>query len=385
MVQVIQGDLFASGAQTLVNTVNCVGVMGKGVALEFKKRFPDMYEDYVRRCKAGQVKLGRPYLYRRLLEPWILNFPTKDHWRSVARLDDIVKGLEYLEAHYKEWEVTSLAVPPLGCGQGQLEWRVVGPTLIRHLKRLNIPVELYAPHGTPTEEMDLAFLDPGVVASSTRPEAGSPPRIEPGWLALVAILDRIEREPYHWPIGRVMFQKIAYFATESGIPTGLHHVRASYGPFSRELKGVITQLANNGLIREERAGRMLKVAVGPTFKDALESYGKQLKPWTGALNRVADLFLRMDTDRAEVAATVHFTARTLAERSPEPPAESTVLSEALRWKQRRRPPLTEGNVATAIRGLGVLGWLNATPSPDLPVVDDFPIDDEQFTVASPHQ
>lgn len=385
MVRVIQGDLFASGAQTLVNTVNCVGVMGKGVALEFKKRFPDMYEDYVRRCKAGRVKLGRPYLYRRLVEPWILNFPTKDHWRSVARLDDIVEGLEYLKAHYKAWGITSLAVPPLGCGQGQLEWRVVGPTLIRHLKRLDIPVELYAPHGTPAEEMGPAFLDPGSVKSLTTAETDSPPRIEPGWLALVAILDRIEREPYHWPVGRVMFQKIAYFATESGIPTGLSHVRASFGPFSPELKSVVTRLANNGLIREERAGRMFRVTVGPTFKDALANYSTQLEPWTDTMDRVADLFLRMDSDQAEVAATVHFTARSLAERSTDPPTESKVLSEALRWKQRRRPPLSEGDVAAAIRGLGMLGWLQATPSPNLPVADDFPIDDAPIAMAASHQ
>ncbi len=98
MVKVLVGDLFQSKAQTLVNTVNCVGVMGKGVALEFKKRFPDMYQDYLARCARKEVKLGRPYLYKSLFPPWILNFPTKDHWRSVSRLDDIVRGLEYLLA-----------------------------------------------------------------------------------------------------------------------------------------------------------------------------------------------------------------------------------------------------------------------------------------------
>src|SRR5437764_10708247 len=113
MVRVLIGDLFDSKAQTLVNTVNCVGIMGKGVALEFKNRFPEMYRDYVERCRGGAVKLGRPYLYRRLTEPWILNFPTKDHWRSVSKLADIVRGLQFLEEHYDEWDITSLAVPPL--------------------------------------------------------------------------------------------------------------------------------------------------------------------------------------------------------------------------------------------------------------------------------
>lgn len=153
MVRVIIGDMFESKAQTLVNTVNCVGIMGKGVALEFKKRFPDMFEDYVKRCAVRQVRLGRPYLFKRPMRPWILNFPTKNHWRSVSHLEDIVEGLHYLQRRYQEWGITSLAVPPLGCGNGQLERRVVGPTLHRHLKALEIPVELYAPFGTTHEEL----------------------------------------------------------------------------------------------------------------------------------------------------------------------------------------------------------------------------------------
>ena len=156
MIKVLIGDLFTSKAQTLVNTVNCIGIMGKGIALEFKKRFPDMFKDYEERCKRKEVKLGKPYLYRRLMLPWILNFPTKGHWRSVTKLADLERGLEYLLAHYKEWGITSLAVPPLGCGEGQLEWRVVGPTLYRYLSRMDIPVELYAPYGTPHEELQRA-------------------------------------------------------------------------------------------------------------------------------------------------------------------------------------------------------------------------------------
>ena len=161
MVKVLIGDLFSSKARILVNTVNCVGVMGKGVALEFKKHFPEMFQDYEQRCKRGEVKLGRPYLYKALVPLSILNFPTKDHWRSVANLEAIVEGLKYLLRHYHEWGITSLAVPPLGCGQGQLEWRVVGPTLYRHLSRMDIPVELYAPYGTPHDELQLDFLASG--------------------------------------------------------------------------------------------------------------------------------------------------------------------------------------------------------------------------------
>src|SRR5437899_1683390 len=129
-VRIVTGDLLKSGQQTLVNTVNTVGVMGKGIALAFKKRYPEMFDDYVQRCDRGEVELGQPYVFT---EPdhLIVNFPTKGHWRAVSKLSDIATGLEYLEKHYKEWGITSIAVPPLGCGNGQLEWKIVGPTLVR--------------------------------------------------------------------------------------------------------------------------------------------------------------------------------------------------------------------------------------------------------------
>ena len=145
MVDLVTGDLFDSEAQTLVNAVNCAGVMGKGIALAFKRRYPAMFADYVARCKDGRVRLGEPYLYRGESLPWVLNFPTKNHWRSAAKLEDIVAGLAYLEAHYRVWGITSLAIPALGCGAGRLAWDVVGPVLHDALGRLDIPAELYAP------------------------------------------------------------------------------------------------------------------------------------------------------------------------------------------------------------------------------------------------
>jgi len=160
MITVLIGDMFESQCQTLVNTVNCVGVMGKGVALEFKKRFPDMFQDYEERCRIKEVQLGQPYLFTRALPPWILNFPTKGHWRAVSNLNDIIQGLEYLNTHYREWGIESLAVPSLGCGQGQLEWQVAGPTLYCYLLKLDIPVEFYAPYGTPHAELQPSFLGP---------------------------------------------------------------------------------------------------------------------------------------------------------------------------------------------------------------------------------
>jgi len=370
MVTVKVGHMFQSKAQTWVNTVNCAGVMGKGVALEFRKRFPDMYEDYVERCRSGQVKLGRPYTYKRVVPPWILNFPTKEHWRSVSRLDKIEEGLRYLEEHYREWGIESLAVPPLGCGQGQLEWRVVGPTLYRQLKRLGIPVELYAPFETPHEELKPEFLDQDGAADRSQSQASAAYRIEPGWIAVVKVLEHLEREPYHPPVGRTSFQKIAYFASESGIPVGLRFEKGSYGPHAEELKQKITALVNNGLIREERLGRMFAVRVGPTFPDARRAYEGELKKWGAAMERIADLFMRMNTQRAEVAATVHYAAQELQRKQGRVPAETAIVQAVMEWKVRRRPPLDPTEVAITTRNLNLLGWIRAMPSEDLPVPDE---------------
>ncbi len=374
MVKVLIGNLFESKAQTIVNTVNCVGVMGKGVALEFKRRFPEMFEDYGRRCERHEVKLGRPYLFKTLIPPWILNFPTKDHWRSVANLGAIVEGLKYLLQHYKVWEITSLAVPPLGCGQGQLEWRVVGPTLYRYLGKMEIPVELYAPYGTPHEELRLDFLQGSMTAKENGAAMPEPQWIKPAWVALVEILQRLEEQPYHPAVGRTTFQKIAYVATQEGLPTDLHHQKGSYGPYSEELKGLTARLINNGLIREEKLGRMLGIRVGSTFKDARKAYEPDLRQWDAIIEKTADLFMRLNTKQAEVVATVLFAAQALHEREKTKPTESDVLKAVMDWKQRRRPPLEEPEVALTVRNLAALKWLQVKPSSNLPLPDETSVD-----------
>ena len=372
MIRIVTGDIFESKAQTFVNAINTVGVMGKGVALGFRKRFPEMYQDYVRRSERREVHLGEPYLYRRLVAPHIINFPTKDHWRSVSKLEDIVTGLRYLEGHISEWGITSLAVPPLGCGEGQLDWRVVGPTLYRHLSGLGMPVELYAPFGTPHEELQPDFLTlPARVSSNGEQDQPSAPfHVEPGWVALVAIIEQVSKERYHWPIGRVGFQKLAYFATEAGIPTGLSYRRGSYGPYSPEVKHVLSRLINNGLIVERKLGRMLAAEVGPTYSDARRGYESFLIQWESQIAKVVDLVVRMNTDDAEVAATVHFAGARLHEAHSGPPTEIAILEYVRQWKLRRRPPLNDDDVALAIRRLNVLGWINAVPSDDLPLLEE---------------
>ncbi len=364
-VELKTGDMFRSGAQTLVNTVNTVGIMGKGIALEFRRRFPDMHADYVERCARGEVVIGRPYLFKRETPPWIVNFPTKRHWRDVSRISDIEAGLDYLEQHYHAWGITSLAVPPLGSGNGQLDWAIVGPTLKRHLRRFDVPVILFAPLGTPQAELSEQFL-----ARSADAGMGwrGLPWMDPAWVALAQIVRRIDGQAFHWPVGRTRFQKLAYFATDRGLPTGLAFRRGSFGPYSAELKSVTAKLVNNGVLKEERGERMFHVRPGRTFADAADHYRSQLEGWEPIVGDVTDLFQRMDTRGTEVAASALLVARELAGRG-HPFSERDVVDEVLRWKIRRRPPLDESQVAQATRDLNLLGWIGAEVSDGLPLPD----------------
>jgi O-acetyl-ADP-ribose deacetylase (regulator of RNase III) len=158
MFKVLIGDLFESQAQVLVNAVNCIGVMGKGIALQFRQRFPAMFEDYKRRCDQKLVCIGEPYRYQEANGAQIINFPTKDHWRSLSRLADIKRGLDYFAAHASAWSLSSVAMPSLGCGNGGLEWSEVGPLIYRKLHGLPIDIEVYAPYGTPLQQLTQEFL-----------------------------------------------------------------------------------------------------------------------------------------------------------------------------------------------------------------------------------
>lgn len=142
-VKLVKGDLLESKAQTLVNTTNCVGVMGKGIALSFKWKYPDMFKDYKTRCNRKEHKLGEPYLYKHSPHRWIINFPTKGVWWNGSNLDDIDNGLKYLAEHIEKWGVTSIAIPHLGCENGGLSWTDVFPLIQKHLYSLPISIEIY--------------------------------------------------------------------------------------------------------------------------------------------------------------------------------------------------------------------------------------------------
>ena len=146
MIRYIEGDIFKSTAQVIVNTVNTVGVMGKGIALEFKKRYPDMFQAYRDICDRRKLKIGSLMLY---YEPdhWVLLFPTKENWRNPSRMEFIEAGLAKFCRTYAEKGITSVAFPKLGCGNGELNWSEVQPVMEKYLKDLPIDIYIYLGNG----------------------------------------------------------------------------------------------------------------------------------------------------------------------------------------------------------------------------------------------
>lgn len=145
MIIVEHGNMFSNRKlEVLVNPVNCVGVMGKGLALTFKNKFPGMYNDYVKRCKTNKFKIGEPYLYRNEGVPDVINFPTKRHWREPSYITDIENGLDYLVNNIDEWGIDNIGMPTIGCGLGGLDWQVVYSLLEEKLGNLKQIFYIYS-------------------------------------------------------------------------------------------------------------------------------------------------------------------------------------------------------------------------------------------------
>jgi O-acetyl-ADP-ribose deacetylase (regulator of RNase III) len=142
MLTYVHGSLFKSRARTLVNTVNIEGVMGKGVAAEFKARFPDMFREYHALCKSGVLDIGKLHLWKGP-DRWVLNFPTKTTWRRGSKIEYIEAGLEKFVKSYQDMEITSIAFPPLGCGNGGLSWEMVRPVMEKYLSKTDANISIH--------------------------------------------------------------------------------------------------------------------------------------------------------------------------------------------------------------------------------------------------
>lgn len=141
-IHYVTGNIFDAKTQVIVNPVNCRGVMGAGLALAFKEKYPAMFLTYQQQCKNGLLCIGKPLFYHQS-KPWILNFPTKDHWRDPSQLAYIEQGLKHFVEQYQQEGITSIAFPKLGAGHGKLAWENVRPLMEQYLSKLPIDVTIY--------------------------------------------------------------------------------------------------------------------------------------------------------------------------------------------------------------------------------------------------
>ena len=367
MIEVLIGNKFESDDQTLVNTVNCVGIMGKGIAQEFKKRFPEMYKDYKSLCGRGAVQLGQPYIFKTLYDKAIINFPTKNHWRAMSRLDDIKKGLDLFIEKYKQWGITSVAFPPLGCGNGGLEWEVVGPVIYQKLLAVDIPVEMYAPYGTLQKYLTEEFLSGASLSNANKIVGKRHAKFKPEWAALLEVLHNLERQPYVKPVGRTIFQKICFVMQETGVDLGFKFSQGSYGPYSQDIKTALKVMANSNMVFEKQLGRMTALRTGPEFEVIRKEYKDTTRNFQSKIDKVTDLFMRIkNTKQAEEVTTVFFVIRKL-KKQKETVSENEIYDEILNWKKRWDEPEKKKSIASTIRNLGMLHWIKADFSDSLEV------------------
>lgn len=219
------GNLLNADADALVNTVNTVGVMGKGIALQFKRAYPEMFKAYARACKNGEVRLGKMNVWPtgQMAGPrYVVNFPTKGHWKSRSKLVDIRSGLDDLANFIEREGIRSVALPPLGCGNGGLEWSVVEPLIrekLGHLQGVNVMV--FAPAGAPPAEQMVS--------------AGAPPAMTHGRAVLVDVLARYQAATLDGATP-IAVQKLMYLLQALGEDLRLNFSRNHYGPYADALR-----------------------------------------------------------------------------------------------------------------------------------------------------
>jgi O-acetyl-ADP-ribose deacetylase (regulator of RNase III) len=276
-----KGDLFDEPAEALVNTVNCVGVMGKGVALEFKRRWPENFRGYKRLCEGKLLRPGSLYVHELSdlfggVEPrFVINLPTKDHWRGQSKLEYVESGLQALVEALKRHRISSVALPPLGCGNGGLSWEDVRPLIEKHLRGLS--------------DVRVTVLEP--VESRERPEHRTPafPMTYPRAVMLRAFG---ELEIYFdGCFDRISLQKLVYFLQVLGVPFGLSFKRNLFGPYSEALRKALLTLERHELISgftsEQRLTRV--TPAGYALADEYLSSAERAEVAQQAIGRLSNL------------------------------------------------------------------------------------------------
>lgn len=340
------GDLLKQDdVDAIVNTVNCVGVMGKGIALQFKNKWPANYREYASVCKAGEVRPGKMVVHDSggLAKPnFIINFPTKDHWREKSKLSYVVDGLVDLIATVRRLRIRSLAIPPLGCGNGGLDWGQVRPLIEKAFEQLpDVEVRLFEPSGTPD--------------AKTMEVRTAKPRMTAGRAAIVKLLGTYRQLNYG--LSRIEVQKLAYFLQEAGEPLNLPFSKAAYGPYADKLRHVLNSMEGH-YIRGVGDG-VVEAEIEPTTEALIEA-DEFLAQQENALlaQRVERVGRLIDGFQSaygmELLASVHWVA--VKEHCSASVAQATAAVQD--WNPRKKGLMKPEHVSAAWTRLESEGWIS---------------------------
>ena len=344
MIGLWPGDLLEHDVDAIVNTVNCVGVMGKGIALQFKNKWPENFKAYAAACKANEVRLGRMFIYDSggLVKPnYIINFPTKQHWRGNSELKSIRDGLADLVAKIKQLGIRSIAIPPLGCGNGGLDWAEVRPLIERAFVDLpHVEARLFEPGSA---------LDPKTMVVRTER-----PAMTAGRAAILKVIE-IYRE-MEYGLSRIEVRKLAYFLQQAGEDLRLTFKKQRYGPYSEELKHALNRMEGH-FIRGVGDG-VMDAEIEPDEAALSEADAFLARAGNDQLRdrvqRVAQLIDGFQTPYGmELLATVHWVATNEASaRDPD-----TALAAIQNWNPRKKLLMKPTHVAAAWQRLQEGAWI----------------------------
>ena len=345
MIRLVSGNLLDASAEALVNTVNCVGVMGKGIALQFKQAFPTVFDAYVKACKREEVRPGLMLTVEtgQMMNPrYVINFPTKRHWKGASRLEDIDAGLPALVAELRRLGIRSVAVPPLGCGNGGLDWKVVRPRIESALAALpEVEVLLYEPKGAPA---------PDAMKVTT-----SRPHMTRARALFVALIQQYCAPGYR--LSLLEIQKLAYFLQGAGEALKLDFTKQRYGPYAENLNFVLQRMEGHfirGYGDRSSESQIHLLADGATEAAAFLEENPEA---ASHLGRVAELIEGFETPFGlELLATVHWVA---TREEPEGGTElDAVTTRVHAWNERKRTIFEPRHVRIAWDRLREHGWLS---------------------------
>lgn len=345
MIRLTQGNLLEAEAEALVNTVNCVGFMGKGIALQFKQAFPENFEAYQRACRAEEVQPGRMFVFETgmMMNPrYIINFPTKRHWKGNSRLEDIESGLEALVEEVRRLGIRSIAVPPLGCGLGGLDWATVRPLIERAFAALpEVEVLLFAPTGAPEAQ--------------AMPVRTEPPKMTVARALLVKLMEQYNTLAYRLTLLEI--QKLAYFLQEAGEPLRLKYEAGHYGPYAANLNKVLERIEGHftrGYGDSQRPD--VEIDLLPGAVEQADAFLRAHPESLGRLARVATVIEGFETPYGmELLSSLHWVVRHA--RHPAT-TEDEAIGAVHTWNERKRKMFKPEHIRVAWNRLEECGWLN---------------------------